>query len=99
VPAHSSVKRLLSCVAEWRMADVVDQCQRFYKIDVQSQLRGNGAGDLRNFNGVGQAVAEVVGISAGENLGLRFQPAKSARMNDAVAVALKVVTVGCGGSG
>jgi hypothetical protein len=43
---------------------------------------------------VGQAIAEVVGVAAGENLGLRLQTPESAGMNDAVAVALKVVAVG-----
>jgi hypothetical protein len=36
----------------------------------------------------------VVGVAARENLGLRFQTAKGAGMDDAVAVALKVVAVG-----
>jgi hypothetical protein len=36
----------------------------------------------------------VVGITAGENLCLRFQAAKSASMDDTIAVALKVVAVG-----
>ena len=43
---------------------------------------------------MGQAIAEVIGEAAGKNLGLGFQAAKSARMDDAVAVALKVVAIG-----
>ena len=70
------------------------QGQRFHQIGVQSKLRGDGARDLRDFDGVRQPVAEVVGVAAGENLRLRFQPAKGAGMDDAVAVALKVVAVG-----
>src|SRR5437879_4188852 len=51
-------------------------------------------GGLRDFNGIRQAVAEGVGISAGEGLGPSFQTAKGARMNHTVAVALKLVAVG-----
>ena len=42
---------------------------------------------------MGQAIAEVVGEAAGENLGLGFEPAKGAGMNDAVAVALEIVAI------
>ncbi len=60
---------------------------------------GDGARDLRDFDGVGQPVAEMVGVAAGENLGLGFQPAKGARVDDAVAVALKIVAIGMLGLG
>ena len=46
-----------------------------------------------DLDGVGQAVAEVVGVAAGEDLCLRFQAAKGARMDYPIAVALKVVAV------
>jgi hypothetical protein len=35
----------------------------------------------------------VIGISSGEDLGLGFKTAKGARVNDAVAVALKIVAI------
>ena len=54
----------------------------------------DGARDLRDFDGVGQAVAKMIGVAAGENLGLGFEAAEGARMDDAVAVALEVVAVG-----
>ena len=57
-----------------------------------------GARDLRNFNGVREPVAKMVGVAAGENLGLGFQPAKRPRMDYPVAVALKIVAIGMGGS-
>ena len=94
VLAHGGVERFFAGVAERRMADVVDQRQRFDQIDVEVERAGDGAGDLRDFDGVGEAVAEVVGVAAGEDLRLGFQPAKGAGMNDAIAVALKVVAVG-----
>ena len=70
------------------------QGQRFDQVGVETELGGDGARDLRDFDGVRQAVAEVVGIAAGENLGLRFQAAEGAGVDDAVAIALKVVAVG-----
>src|SRR5438270_3084368 len=42
---------------------------------------------------MGQPVAEMIGNAGGENLRLVFEPAKCARMNDAVTVALKFVAV------
>ncbi len=48
---------------------------------------------------MGEAVAEVVGVAAGENLRLGFEAAEGAGVNDAVAVALKVVAVGVRGLG
>ena len=55
---------------------------------------GDGARDLRDFDGVGESVAEMVGVAAGENLGLIFEAAEGAGVDDAVAVALEVVAVG-----
>ena len=92
--AHRSVERLFAGMPEWWMANVMHQSQRFSQIDIQSERSGNGAGDLGNFQRVGEAVAEVVAVAAGEDLGFGFEAAKSAGMNDAVAVALEVVTVG-----
>ena len=99
VLAHALVELLFAGVAEGRMADVVDQRQRLGKIRIQTQRAGNGASDLRDFQSVRQAIAKMIGKAGGENLRLRFQPAESARMDDAVAVARVVVAVGMRGSG
>src|SRR6266404_458247 len=91
--AHGGVERLFSRMAKWRMAKVVNQGERFRQIGVQSKLRGDGARDLRDLNGMSQPVAEVVGVAARENLRLRFQTAKGAGMDDTITVALKVVAI------
>jgi hypothetical protein len=39
-------------------------------------------------------VAEMVGVASGENLGLGFQTAKGPRVNDSVAISLKIVAIG-----
>ncbi len=74
-------------MAERRVADVVDERERFSKVGVQSQRRGDGAGDLGNFERVRQTIAEMIRVACSENLRLGFQATKSAGMDDAIAVA------------
>src|SRR5207302_8587711 len=81
-------------MAERRVADVVDECERFGEIDVQLQLFGDGARNLCDFDGVRQPVAEVMAYALGENLGFIFEAAEGAGVNDAVAIALKVIAIG-----
>ena len=89
MPLEALVQRALAGVAKRRMADVVNQRQRLRQILVQAKRRGDGAGDLRDLNGVGQPAAKVVGGAAGKDLRLARQPAKGARLHDAFPVALK----------
>ena len=90
---HFAVERLFARVREWRMPDIVRQRQRFREVFVELQDVGHGARHLRHFNGVRQPVAEVVGKARRENLRLGFQTPESARMNYAVAIALKTISV------
>ena len=99
VLAHGRVEGLFAGVSKRRVADVVDQGQRFHQVDVETELGCDGASDLGDFEGMGQAVAEVIGVAAGEDLGLGFQTAKGAGVDDAVAVALEVVAIGMLGLG
>jgi hypothetical protein len=80
-------------MAEGRVTHVVDQSQGLDQILIQPQLGGDGAGDLRDFNGMSQAIAEMIGVAAGENLGFVLQAAKSAGMHHAVAIPLEIVTI------
>ena len=68
---HGRVERFFSRVAEGRMADVVDQGQRFDQIRVEAELRGDGARNLGDLDGVRQSITEMVGIAAhaGPSLG------------------------------
>ena len=75
------------------MADIVHQRQHLHQLVVQPQLLRHGARDLRHFQRMREARAEMIGVAAGENLRLVLQPAKSARMNDAIAIALEVVAI------
>jgi len=76
------------------MAEIMHQRERFGEIHVEGERSGDGARDLRYFDGVSEAVAEVVGIAARENLSLILEPAKGASVDDAVAITLKIVAVG-----
>ena len=65
----------------------------FGEIFVEAEHRSGGARDLRDLDGVRQAVAEMIGEARREDLGLGFQAAKGARMNDAIAIALEGIAV------
>src|SRR5450631_2466223 len=75
------------------MADIMHQGQSFDQINIQSQLCGDGARDLCDFNRMSEPVAKMIGVAAGEDLSLGLKAAKGAGVNDPVAVALKVVAV------
>jgi hypothetical protein len=94
MPPHCRIEGFLSRVSEWRVADIVYQSESFDQINIQSKLCRDGAGNLRNFEGMRQPVPEVIRVPSGEYLGLRLKPAKGSRMDYAVAVSLKIVAVG-----
>ena len=91
--SHLMVQLLFPRVSEGRVPDVMRQRQRFREVLVETHRRGERACNLGDFHRVRQAIAEVVGESGAEDLRFIFQPPKSPRMDDAVAVALKVVPV------
>src|SRR5205823_1518494 len=97
--AHRRIQRLLACMSKGGMDDIVHQGKRLHQINIQAQLFGNRAGNLRNLDRVGQTIAEMVRVTAGEDLRLVFQPAESTGMNDAVTVSLKIVAIGMSGLG
>jgi len=94
VLAHGDVEGLFASVSEWRVADVMYQGERLDQIDVQTQLSGDGSRDLRDLDGMGQAIAKVVGVTAGEDLSFSLEAAKRPGVDDAIAVTLKIVAVG-----
>jgi len=66
---------------------------------VVKKVVADGATDLCNFEGVGEAGAVEVVFTGPEDLGLRLKAAKSGGMEDAVAVDLKGAAVIGGGFG
>src|ERR1700722_10065759 len=94
--AQQFVKLPLSRVAERWVSDVVHQGQGFGEIGVELQRSGDRASNLRDLQSVREPVAEMIGISGGENLRFCFEAAERARMDYAVAVAREVVAVRVG---
>src|SRR5215475_10842938 len=82
--AHQRIEAAFAGVAKRRVANVVNQGEGFGEIDVEAEGFGYGASDLRNFEGVRQAIAKVIGVASRKDLSLGFEAAKSARMNDAI---------------
>src|ERR1700722_14504408 len=83
---HGKVERFFSRMSEWRMSHVMRPREGFNHVHVQAKLARNGSGDLRDFNGVGQAITKMVGMAAGENLGFCLKPAKGPGGGEGIAV-------------
>jgi hypothetical protein len=94
VALEAAVERALTGVSEGRMADVVNQRQRLGQIFVQAECGGDGPGDLRDLNRMGQAAAKMIGRAAGEYLRLPRQAPEGTGLHDALAIALKRRTHG-----
>ena len=93
VGVKGCVQGFFTGVAKGRVADVVDERQRFDQINIQAQRGGDGARNLRDFQRVGQAAAQMVRKSAGEDLGLAGETAERSSVQYAVAVALELVAI------
>ena len=86
---HARIQGLLAGMAERGMAKVMGERDRLGEVVVERQSLGQRAGDLRDFDGVGQAGAEVVAFVEHEDLRLVSEAAEGGGMDDAVAVALE----------
>src|SRR6185437_5259333 len=93
VLAHQMVEHALSGMAKRWMANIVDQGQRFHQLFIETKFGGNCAGNLRDFNGVREAIAEMIRILSGKYLRLVFQTAKGARVHHTVPVTLEGAAV------
>ena len=89
--AQGLVERPLAGMAERRMAEIVRQRQRLGQVLVEAERAGERAGDLGDFQRMGQPGAVVVALVKDEHLRLVRQPAEGRRMDDAVAIAAKGV--------
>ena len=69
---------------------VVREGNRLGEVLVQPQRTGDVAGDGGHLHRVGEASAEVLPAAAKKHLCLVLQSAKGARMDNAVAIALKL---------
>ena len=81
------VERALAGVAERRMAEVVAERGGLGQVLVEAERAGERAGDLGDFQGVGQPGAEMIALVEHEHLGLVGEPPERGGVDDAVAIA------------
>ncbi len=91
--AHLAIQLVFTGMRKRRMADIVAQRESLGEFFIEPQRHGHGAGDLRDFDGVGEPVTEMVRDARRKDLGFVLQPAKGPRMDDAVAIALELAAV------
>lgn len=91
--AQCGIESLFAGVAKGGMTDVVGKSECLSEFWVQAQGDCERAGDLGNFEGMGQAAAEMIARKivrqTREDLGLSGQTAKGAGMENTGAVAGK----------
>lgn len=94
VSAHQLIQLAFAGVAERRVTDVVDKGKSFGEFGIAAESAGDGAGNLRDFERMREAIPKMIGIAHGEDLRLGFQAAKGPGMNDAIAIAGVFASVG-----
>ena len=85
---HAGVERILAGVAEGRVAEIVGQGQGIGEVLVETELAGDGAGDLGHFEAVGEPGAVEIAHVVDEDLGFVLQLAEGGAVDDAVPVPL-----------
>jgi hypothetical protein len=96
---EAAVQGALTGMPKRWMADVVNQRKRLRQIFIQTERGGNGPGDLRNLDGVGQAAAKVIGGAACKYLRLAREAPEGTGLHNAFAIPLKGCTRGTKGRG
>src|SRR5438874_7040384 len=94
---EAAVQCALTRVPKGRVADVVNQRKRLRKIFVKAKRGGDGPGDLRYLNRVGEATAKMIRRTAGKYLRLARKASEGTGLHNALAVPLKRRTRGTGG--
>src|SRR5262249_39609055 len=90
IRAHAFVERLLAGMPERSMTEIVCEADSLRQRLVELQSQRRGARDLRYFDRVCDSRAVQVPLVIYEHLGLVDQAAEGVRVNDSVAVALKL---------
>jgi hypothetical protein len=90
---HTSVQTILPGVSERRVAEVVREADCLCELLIQPQLHGYRAADLRHFERMCQTSAVMIAFVIDEHLGLVYQTPERRRMNDPVAVSLKLTPI------
>ena len=91
---ETGVKRALTGVAEGRMAEIVRQRCRLRQVLVEPERARERAGDLHDFERVGEPRAEMIAFVIDEHLRLVGEAAERRGVDDSVAIAPEVVARG-----
>jgi hypothetical protein len=98
VGLECGVEGLFAGVAKGGVTDVVDQGESFSQLRIEAKCAGQGSGDLRDFQGVGETAAEVISgwVSGqpGKDLGFAGEAAKCPGMQNPGSIAGKGGAVG-----
>ena len=89
IGGHQRVQRILSGMAKGGVPEIMRKGHGLGQILVQAKRAGDGARDLRHFDGMGQAGAEIIALMFHKHLRLVLEAAKRPGMDDPVAVALE----------
>ena len=84
---EAGIERPLAGVPERRVAEVMGERERLGEVLIERQGARERAGDLGDFQGVGQAGAVVVALVEHEHLGLVLEAAERGRVDDPVGIA------------
>ena len=74
--AAQPVQHRFPHMAEGRMPQIMSQRHRFRQILIQAQRLGDGSGDLRHLQRMGQARPVVISLGSQKDLGFMLQPPK-----------------------
>ena len=90
---HAGIERILSSVAERRVAQVVSEAYCFRQHLIEAECACDRPGNLRNFQGVRQPRSIKVALVIHEYLCLVHKPAERRRVNNPVPVSLKLPAI------
>ena len=73
--SHDIAQSRLTCMRKWRMPQIVTLRDCFGQVFVETQSSGNGAGNLADFDGMGEPCAVMVTHRIEKHLRFVHQPA------------------------
>src|SRR5215211_6478886 len=91
VPGETDIERPFSGMPEGGMSKVVRERERFGQIFIQPEGSSQRTRDLSDLQRMSEPGAEMVAFVKNEHLRLMLEPAKGCGMDDAVAIAAKIV--------
>ncbi len=91
---HTGVQRVLAGVAKGRMTQIMSETDGLHEILIEAHGASDRSRDLGDFQRMSQTRAIEVAFVIDEDLGLIHEATKRGGMNDSIAVALKLATIG-----